>query len=457
MGRALPPRPARGDRALRIAAGRSSTHGVLDRRGPDATRSRSRDGLVDGRRGALLGAVYDALAPRGLHHRRRLRADRRASPGSRSAAGSASSAPPRPHQRPARRRRGRARRRPRRRLRRAARAGPVLGAARRRRLPVRGGHARSTLRTVPGAGHDDAAPARGRARDGAAVLEAWQAWSPDAPDELAASLLVTAGADPRDAAARARLRGVARRARPTRGRCSARSPPARPPSRRPHELRSVPGRQAPARRARARRRGPGGGALLGAVRVLPAPAARGRRTRPAGPSRVGADAGRAARPRPLALGRRVQPRPGARHRLPAPRRALPDQARGGRRRRSGRRRPRLARPLVGDRAPVRLRPRYPNFPDPALDDPPRPTTARTSSVCAARRRRTTPTASSGARARPRRPGSRAGRPPRGGSRCGPRPGGRGCRAARRAARSTSAGTSAPSSRPSRPAWPRTRR
>jgi FAD/FMN-containing dehydrogenase len=33
-------------------------------------------------------------------------------------------------------------------------------------------------------------------QDGAAVVDAWQAWAPDAPDELAASLLVTAGADP---------------------------------------------------------------------------------------------------------------------------------------------------------------------------------------------------------------------------------------------------------------------
>ena len=32
--------------------------------------------------------------------------------------------------------------------------------------------------------------------DGVAVADAWQAWAPDAPDELAASLLVTAGADP---------------------------------------------------------------------------------------------------------------------------------------------------------------------------------------------------------------------------------------------------------------------
>ena len=30
----------------------------------------------------------------------------------------------------------------------------------------------------------------------AAVIDAWQAWAPDAPDELAASLLVTASADP---------------------------------------------------------------------------------------------------------------------------------------------------------------------------------------------------------------------------------------------------------------------
>jgi FAD/FMN-containing dehydrogenase len=34
-------------------------------------------------------------------------------------------------------------------------------------------------------------------RDGAAVLGAWQGWAPDAPDALAASLLVTAGAEPR--------------------------------------------------------------------------------------------------------------------------------------------------------------------------------------------------------------------------------------------------------------------
>ena len=52
-----------------------------------------------------------------------------------------------------------------------------------------------TLRTVP-------APAATTLHlqwpheDGPAVAGAWQAWSPDAPAELAASLLVTAGADP---------------------------------------------------------------------------------------------------------------------------------------------------------------------------------------------------------------------------------------------------------------------
>jgi len=35
-----------------------------------------------------------------------------------------------------------------------------------------------------------------RHTDAAAVIDAWQAWAPDAPDELAASLLVTAPADP---------------------------------------------------------------------------------------------------------------------------------------------------------------------------------------------------------------------------------------------------------------------
>ena len=35
-----------------------------------------------------------------------------------------------------------------------------------------------------------------RFTDAAALVEAWQAWAPDAPDELAASLVITAGPDP---------------------------------------------------------------------------------------------------------------------------------------------------------------------------------------------------------------------------------------------------------------------
>jgi FAD/FMN-containing dehydrogenase len=55
---------------------------------------------------------------------------------------------------------------------------------------------RFVLRTVP------APPAttlhlRWPFADAAALLAAWQAWAPDAPDPMAASLLVTAGADPR--------------------------------------------------------------------------------------------------------------------------------------------------------------------------------------------------------------------------------------------------------------------
>jgi FAD/FMN-containing dehydrogenase len=52
-----------------------------------------------------------------------------------------------------------------------------------------------TLRTVP-APTATTLHLRWPFGDAAAVLDAWQAWAPDAPDELAASLLVTAGDDP---------------------------------------------------------------------------------------------------------------------------------------------------------------------------------------------------------------------------------------------------------------------
>src|SRR6185312_14166086 len=52
-----------------------------------------------------------------------------------------------------------------------------------------------TLRAVP-APVTTTLHARWTWADGQAVLGAWQRWAPDGPDELAASLLVTAGPDP---------------------------------------------------------------------------------------------------------------------------------------------------------------------------------------------------------------------------------------------------------------------
>jgi FAD/FMN-containing dehydrogenase len=50
-----------------------------------------------------------------------------------------------------------------------------------------------TFRTVPA---PEATAFDLRFNDAAALVEAWQAWAPDAPDELAASLVITAGPDP---------------------------------------------------------------------------------------------------------------------------------------------------------------------------------------------------------------------------------------------------------------------
>ena len=52
-----------------------------------------------------------------------------------------------------------------------------------------------TLRTVP-APSTTTLHLQWEQRDAVAVIEAWQGWAPDAPDELAASLLVTAAGDP---------------------------------------------------------------------------------------------------------------------------------------------------------------------------------------------------------------------------------------------------------------------
>ena len=57
---------------------------------------------------------------------------------------------------------------------------------------------RMTLRTVP-APRTTTVHLRWGYEDAPAVLDAWQEWSPDAPDHVAVSLLVTAGADPAEA------------------------------------------------------------------------------------------------------------------------------------------------------------------------------------------------------------------------------------------------------------------
>ncbi len=136
-----------------------------------------------------------------------------------------------------------------------------------------------TLRTVP-------APAATTLHlqwpheDGPAVAGAWQAWSPDAPAELAASLLVTAGADPavpprvhvfgamlgtREEATALLEALVAAAARTRRRRCctscrtgrpSAASP-STPPVRRPRRTRTAsPSRSSSGNRSPARRSPP---------------------------------------------------------------------------------------------------------------------------------------------------------------------------------------------------------
>ena len=248
-----------------------------------------------------------------------------------------------------------------------------------------------TLRTLP-APVTTTLHARWAWADGPAVLEAWQHWAPDAPDDLAASLLVTAGPDPAAAPGGARLRGVPRR--PRRG-CVARSArsPLRRRIRRPARA-SVPRREAPASPSTGRARRPRTTRTPGRGRS--SSGARCPRTwaRPARPSRVGADAGRVARPRSHTLGRRVQPRPGdatafahRAERFLVKHEVTVDAGAGDDARAWLDRSWDIVHPWGSGRV-------YPNFPDPALDDHAAATTARTSSVCAARRRCTTRTASS---------------------------------------------------------------
>ena len=351
-------------------AGRSSTRGVLVDVSPIDSVSVA-DSVATIGAGARLGDVYDALEPHGvtiaagcgptvgiaglalggglgiLGRRHGLTSDQLA------------------------RRAGRARRRPRRRLRRAARRRPVLGAARRRRLPVRRAD-RAQLRTVP-APDTTTLHLTWPHRDAAAVIEAWQAWAPDAPDELAASLLVTAGADPA-APPVVHVFGAMLGADADARRCSTRSSPAPARTRRRPTLRELPYREAkrhlaehgpgeeaaPARTASPSRSSSGGRCPRDAVAALVEHLARRPRARAS------------ARARLHAVGRRVQPRPRGRHGVRAPRRALPAQAR--RHRRPGAPPPNaerarawlarswaLAHPWGSGRV-------YPNFPDPELDD-----------------------------------------------------------------------------------------
>ena len=237
-----------------------------------------------------------------------------------------------------------------------------------------------TLRTVP-------APAtttlhlQWEQRDAVAVIEAWQGWAPDAPDELAASLLLTAGGDPGrppvvhvfgamqggEAAATELLEELVARAVAEPTSASLRQLPYRDAKRRLSQT-TVPARSRP---------GAHGFAKSEFFR-RPLPNDVHRRARRAPRRRPSRGTG--ARARLLALGRRVQPRPRGRHCLRAPRRAVPDQARRrDRPRRDGgatRARPSLARALVGDRPSLRLRARVSELPRPRARRLARPPTTR---------------------------------------------------------------------------------
>ena len=235
----------------------------------------------------------------------------------------------RPHLRPAGRRAGRPRRRARRRLRRAAPTRSLLGAARRRRRPVRRRDL-ACLRTRAGAARHDVPSASGRAHDAAAVIEAWQDWAPDAPDELAASLrLIAAGRPDRGA----RRQPVRRRARhepgggalrelfAARRRRARRSRPA------PAVLRRAPSATSPPL-------GPGDGARpahgFGKSEFFRTRAAgRNASRRSSGMLAAGREAGehRSSTSHPGAARTTRRPR---RDRVRAPRRALPARARGRR-------------------------------------------------------------------------------------------------------------------------------
>jgi FAD/FMN-containing dehydrogenase len=172
-----------------------------------------------------------------------------------------------------------------------------------------------TFRTVP-APEMTAFDLRWAWGEAAPLVEAWQEWSPDGPDELAASLLITAGPDPDEPPAVkvfGAMLGSEAETETVLGHLE-------------RHRRALPrlaprGQAAPGRSGRS-----GGGAPVQPFRVLPRAAAGGGDRSTPGPLRGRPAAGRGARARLLALGRRLQPRRGRRDRVRPSRRALPAQA-----------------------------------------------------------------------------------------------------------------------------------
>ena len=195
----------------------------------------------------------------------------------------------------------------------------------------------------------------------AAVLERWQEWAPDAPDELAASLLVNAPADPAEPLVVKSIGAMCGTESETAALLAALGGPGRGAASGGLGAR---GEALPVRPRRGRRARPAPQPL----RVLRAAAAAGHERRADRAARGRPRARRGARAGLLPVGRRLHPRPGRRDRVPAPRRPVPAQAgrSGSTTARSGRggstRRGRSVHPHGTGGV-------YPNFPDPALEDP----------------------------------------------------------------------------------------
>ena len=204
-----------------------------------------------------------------------------------------------------------------------------------------------------------------------AAIDAWQAWAPDQPDELAASLLVTAFGDPADPP-RVNLFGAMMGGRAeTAERVAAFADRVGGDP----EWRDCEARTFRAAKRHLAEHGPGDereGHLHSRSAYFRALLPRGTVAALVEHLVAGPRARRDARAGPLALGRRLHARAGRGDRVRAPRRARPDQAhrarRAGRRRRGACGGGRVARPLVGQVDPFSTGGVYPNFPEAELDD-----------------------------------------------------------------------------------------